>query len=74
MDEDFDFDEEFTPEQIADIKRSIQDANEGFTYEMIPGEHWEFKCNKCGRQANFHEKPFPHKFNCPMKRRYPDLH
>ena len=70
MAHDFD-DDEFTPEEIAKIKRAEQDANMGFTYEMLPSDGdygFKFKCNKCGRTADFHERPFPHKLNCPMRR------
>lgn len=65
---DDDFDYEFSPDDIAKIKRSIQEANMGFTFEMLHTEEgYFFKCNKCGRQGAFHEKPFPHRFDCPMK-------
>jgi len=67
---DFDGDDiEFSPEEIAKIKRGIQEANMGFTYEMLKTDDGEyvFKCNKCGRQAEVREKPFPHRFDCPMK-------
>lgn len=71
MDEDFEFGDDFelTPEEIADIKRGIQEANMGFTYEMLKTEDgsFAFKCNKCGRSAEIHERPFPHKLNCPMR-------
>jgi len=62
-------DDEFTPEEIAKIKRSIQEANMGFTYEMLKTDDgkYVFKCNKCGRQAEVRERPFPHRFDCPMK-------
>jgi hypothetical protein len=65
-----DIDDELTPEEIADIRRDIQDANLGFAYEMVDGEDggFAFKCGKCGRVASIHERPFPHKLNCPMKR------
>ena len=60
---------EFSPEEIAKIKRSIQEANMGFTYEMLKTDdnRFVFKCNKCGRSADIGEKPFPHRFDCPMK-------
>jgi hypothetical protein len=63
-------DDEFTPEEIAEIKRGNQDALMGFAYEVVDGEDGDFafKCGKCGRVANIHETPFPHKFGCPMKR------
>jgi len=65
---DNDFDHEFTPEEVARIKRSIQDAAMGFTYEMVDSEEgFMFKCNKCGRVSDLHDRPFPHKLNCPMK-------
>jgi hypothetical protein len=70
MAEDWDEDFELSPEEIASIKRGIQEANEGLTYEMLKTEDGEFmfKCNKCGRSAELHEKPFPHKLNCPMRK------
>jgi len=61
-----------TPEQIASIKRSIQDANDGMTYEMLfdksEGHKWDVKCNQCGRVGSMMERPFPHKLNCRMRR------
>ena len=67
--EDADFDDEFTPEQIAQIKRAEQDANMGFTYEMLKDDEGDFvfKCSKCGRVGGVCERPFPHKLNCPMR-------
>ena len=66
LDDDFD---EFTPEEIAEIKRAEQDANMGFTFEhvYIAGKSC-LKCNKCKRTAEIYERPFPHRFDCPMKR------
>ena len=60
----------WTPGLEAELKQSIQDCNDGFTYEMLPdeGEGWRFKCNKCDRVADIHERPFPHKLNCPMRK------
>jgi hypothetical protein len=68
-DDTFDEDE-LSPEEIAEIKRGMQDAMMGFAYEMIDGEDgsFAFKCGKCSRVASIHERPFPHKFDCPMKR------
>ncbi len=52
----------------AALKRSIQDANDGFTYTGGRDEDGLFmKCNKCGRKAPVFERPFPHKYECPMK-------
>ena len=64
-DEDF----EFTEEEIAEIRRAEQDANMGFTFThtYVDGKS-VLKCDKCGRTAEFGERPFPHKYNCPMKR------
>jgi hypothetical protein len=70
MAKDFDYDDDdFSPEEIAKIKRGMQEANMGYTYEMLKTDDgsFAFKCNKCGRSAEIHEKPFPHRFNCPMK-------
>lgn len=70
MDDEFDFDID-----EAEIKRSIQDCNDGFTYTMLFGddhERWDMKCNKCGRVGSLMERPFPHKLNCPMKGRIKD--
>jgi hypothetical protein len=69
-DEDWEEDFELTPEDIAKIKRGIQEANMGFTYEMLKTDDgsFAFKCNKCGRTGEIHEKPFPHKLNCPMRK------
>jgi hypothetical protein len=65
---DLDFDE-FTEEEIAEIRRAEQDANMGFTYEhtYVDGKSC-LKCNKCGRTAEIYDRPFPHRFDCPMKR------
>ena len=75
---DNDFDDEFTyeggcdeltPEEVARIERGIQEVRMGFTYQMLKTEDgsYVFKCNKCDRTAEIDERPFPHKFNCPMK-------
>lgn len=62
-------DDEFSPEDLAKIKRGIQEANMGLTYSMVREEgSFVFKCNKCGRKAEIGDEPFPHKFDCPMKR------
>ena len=67
-----DFDDDFGISE-AELKRRIQDCNDGFTYEMVKldGKH-AFKCNKCGRTAQIHERPFPHKLNCEMRKRFGD--
>jgi len=70
--DDLDFDDldfEFTEEEIAEIRRAEQDANMGFTFEhtYVDGKSC-LKCNKCERTAEFGERPFPHKLNCPMRR------
>lgn len=66
------YDWEPSPEEIAKIKRSMQDANEGLTYEMLfdkrEGHEWDVKCNPCGRVGSMMEKPFPHKIGCRMRR------
>jgi hypothetical protein len=68
-DEGWEEDFELSEEDIAKIKRGIQEANMGFTYEMVKDEEgFVFKCNQCGRQAEIHERPFPHKLNCPMRK------
>jgi hypothetical protein len=63
------WDDELSPEDIADLKRSLQDANMGFTFTTVTMENggWGFKCNKCKRIAEIRERPFPHKFDCPMR-------
>ena len=68
-DGDDDLDYEFTEEEIAEIRRAEQDANMGFTYEhtYVDGKSC-LKCNKCKRTAEIYERPFPHRFDCPMKR------
>lgn len=70
MDDEFEFD--IDPEEL---KRSIQDCNDGFTYEMLFGDDhkpWDTRCNKCKREGNMMERPFPHKLNCPMRDRIKD--
>lgn len=61
-----------TPEEIAEIERSLQEARMGFTYQFLKIDgKYVFKCNKCGREASMEERmgePFPHKLNCPMRR------
>lgn len=62
-----------TPEEEAEIKRSIQDCNDGLTYLMLTDEDgnltWDLQCEKCKRVGNFFkDRPFPHKLNCPMAR------
>jgi hypothetical protein len=68
----YDCDFELTPEEVKRIKRAMQEANDGLTYEMLfdkrEGHQWDVKCNPCGRVGNMMEKPFPHKLDCPMRR------
>jgi hypothetical protein len=77
------FEEEFepsdwepTPEEIAQIEQGMQDLNDGFGYEMLNDDEgkltWTFKCLKCGRIAELHERPFPHKLECPMRKYFGD--
>jgi len=72
FDEIDDYNFELTPEIEAELDRAIQDMNDGFSYLMLEGKDGklgnEIKCNKCGRVGKLLEKPFPHKFNCPMRR------
>jgi hypothetical protein len=73
--EEFDIDDwEPTPEEIASIERAMQDMNDGFGYEWLTDEPglMVFKCLKCGRTAELHERPFPHKYDCPMRDRIKD--
>jgi hypothetical protein len=63
------------PEFQAELKRRMQDCNDGFTYELLfdeDDEHIKMKCNKCGRIGVLGERPFPHKLECPMKDRVED--
>jgi hypothetical protein len=66
-------------EEIAKIKQGMQEANMGLTYTMLNDEDglekdengdltWRVECNKCGRIGSMMEKPFPHKFDCPMRK------
>jgi hypothetical protein len=57
-------------EEIASIKRALQDAQDGFTYEVLDGG--KTRCNKCGRVGKFLERPFPHKLECPMRKYFGD--
>lgn len=61
-------------EEIAAIERAMQDMRDGFGYEWLTDEEGDmvFKCLKCGRKADLHERPFPHKFDCPMRKYYGD--
>lgn len=80
FDEDEGFDEEDfeepTPEDIAEIKRGIQDIRMGYGYEMLKTDgRYYFKCLKCGRTADMdlrRNETFPHKFDCPMRDRIKD--
>jgi hypothetical protein len=73
---DPDPDWEPSPEEIREIEAAMQDMDEGFGYEMLRDENdeltWTFKCLKCGRTAELHERPFPHRYDCEMRRRYGD--
>ena len=78
----FDNDEfDLSPETIAELERSIQDCNDGFTYTMLNDENglekdkdgnltWRVQCNKCNRIGNMMEKPFPHRFDCEMLKKF----
>ena len=61
--------DEFEYEDEEDLKRQIKEAqqsvNDGFFYTFIDGE---LKCNKCGRFGILRERPFPHRYDCPMKK------
>jgi len=73
--EDFDPDTwEPTEEEIRSIENAMQDMNDGFGYEWLTEEPglMVFKCLKCGRTAELHERPFPHKYDCPMRDRIKD--
>ncbi len=73
--EDFDPDTwEPTPEEIRSIQTAMQDMNDGFGYEWLTEADGDmvFKCLKCGRTADIHQRPFPHKYDCPMKDRIKD--
>jgi len=63
-----------TPKEIAEIERAMQDMNDGFGYEWLTEEPGDmvFKCLKCGRTADIHQRPFPHKYDCKMKARVKD--
>lgn len=69
LDDSEQFDWDPSPEEIAEIERSIQDMNDGFGYEWLNDAEgvMVFKCLKCGRTADMHERPFPHKYDCPMR-------
>lgn len=69
-DDDDDF--ELTPELEAQFHRSMQDINDGLFYTMLVDEEFkatrEMQCNKCKRIGGWLERPFPHKFECPLRR------
>ena len=69
--DEWDDDDELSPEDLADIKREEQDANMGFGYETVFDEvdGVKLRCMKCKRMAGLGERPFPHKFDCPMRAR-----
>lgn len=68
------FDEDdIDPETMASIERAMQDLNDGFGYEMLnDGDGFTFKCLKCARVADINERPFPHRYDCPMRDRIKD--
>jgi hypothetical protein len=81
MSEDFEDEESFDPdtwepteEEIRSIERAMQDMNDGFGYEWLTEADGDmgFKCLKCGRTADIHQRPFPHKYDCPMRDRIKD--
>jgi hypothetical protein len=67
--EDFDF--EITPEFEAELRARMQEADEGFYYTSLVDEKGQslhkFECNKCKRIGDILERPFPHRYDCPMK-------
>lgn len=65
---------ELSEQEIKEIERAMQDMNDGFGYRLLTETEGEmvFKCLKCGREAAIHERPFPHKYDCPMKDRIKD--
>lgn len=69
---DFGDDWEPTEAEIRQIENAMQDMNDGFGYEWLTDEEGDmvFKCLKCGRKAELHERPFPHKLDCPMRKYY----
>lgn len=67
------FDDELTDEELAAVlKHAMQEMNAGFYYSNLVDENgkWtgELQCNKCKRVAQFGESPFPHKYECPMRK------
>lgn len=74
MDWDDEFDDEdyeLSPDELADIKRSVQDIDAGYFYTSSRCEEdgtWIIECNKCKRKAPMLERPFPHKLYCPMRK------
>jgi hypothetical protein len=72
QDDEFDPSDLMSEKTIAAIKRSMQEANMGHTYTMLfdkrEGHEWDVQCNPCGRIGNMLEKPFPHKFDCVMRK------
>lgn len=72
---------EMSEEDIAKIKQSMQDANDGFTYTMLNDDEgiekdadggftWRVQCNKCDRIGSMMDKPFPHKYDCEMLKKF----
>jgi hypothetical protein len=69
-----DSDYEPSPEEIAELKRARQEAAMGLTYTMITEDDrlGNLQCNQCRRVGRFLERPFPHKFACPMREKVKD--
>ena len=53
-----------TEQDLADLRRAEQDMRDGFAYAMVEG--FRLRCGKCGREGEVGDRPFPHRYGCPM--------
>ena len=61
-----------TEQELADIKRADQDIWDGFSYTTLSEESgrpgsWRLRCDKCGRIGDIMDRPFPHRYGCPVR-------
>jgi hypothetical protein len=62
------------PNLEAELKARMDECDAGYFYTMLEDEEghltFNFECNKCKKVAHLRERPFPHKWNCPMRKLY----
>jgi hypothetical protein len=63
-------DYELSEEEKRSIEESLTDLDQGFFYTSVEGAPLTMKCNKCGRVGELLDRPFPHRIDCELKKRY----